>query len=73
MSAGTWIFKTERLKELRTLKGLSPEGFGREINKSGFTILNWETGKGSPRGIDLAAIGTAFQIDPCSFFERVEP
>ena len=69
--ASMWIFKIERLRELRELKGMSVHTFGEAIKRSHGTILNWEKGTGSPTCRDLAAIGNAFGVDPCSFFVKV--
>lgn len=67
-----WKFSPDRLRDLRTMKGLSLEAFGKAIGKTNATVMNWEKSRGGPTGHDLATIANKFQVTPCSFFVKAD-
>jgi len=66
----TWIFRSQQLKSLRELSGLSPSAFGKRIGRSSFSVLSWEKGTTYPTARDLVKIAEAFDTNPHAFFKK---
>ncbi len=60
-------FNRTRLRDLRTMKGLTTDDFARPIGVTRQTVANWETGKTSPTMQQLEKLCRVYDVDLASF------